>query len=59
MAGQGVEEVFGRKHGEYSGKLLAGSVSRSVYSPFHVLVRTVFAQGVGRARTVFVRIDAT
>ena len=48
VAAQGVEEVFGREHGKYSGKLLAGSVSRSVYSHFHDLGRTLFAQGVGR-----------
>jgi hypothetical protein len=39
-------------------KLLAGSVSRSVYSLFHGPVRTLFAHLAGRQRTVFVRIAA-
>jgi hypothetical protein len=37
---------------------LAGSVPRSVYSLFRGGERTLFAQRVGRWRTVFVRIAA-
>jgi hypothetical protein len=40
-------------------KLLAGSVSRTVYSLFHGLERTLFAQRGGGPRTVFVRITLT
>jgi len=38
--------------------LLAGSVSRSVYSHFQQRWRTLFAHAAGRSRTVFVRIFA-